>query len=147
MIEEDFYSHIKLITGEELFAKVSVSEEETRTFLLLSNPVILATVKAPNTDLAIGFRLEPWMKFGREDLFMVTMDKVITISESKDEECIELYENFVRNHQMKTLHRKKHKDAKMTRDMGYISSVKEARSHLEKMFKLNEKTNSSNEEA
>ena len=51
MIEEDFYSHIKLITGEELFAKVSVSEEETRTFLLLSNPVILSTVKAPNTDL------------------------------------------------------------------------------------------------
>ena len=34
MIEDDFYAHIKLITGEELFARVSASEEEDRTMLV-----------------------------------------------------------------------------------------------------------------
>ena len=45
MIEEDFYATVKLKTGEEIFAKVAASEEEDRTFLLLSNPITVCEVK------------------------------------------------------------------------------------------------------
>jgi hypothetical protein len=44
-MEDDFYASIKLISGEEIFAKVSVCEEDDRTLLLLSNPVTLEEVK------------------------------------------------------------------------------------------------------
>jgi hypothetical protein len=44
-MEDDFYASIKLISGEEIFAKVSVCEEDERTLLLLSNPVILEQIK------------------------------------------------------------------------------------------------------
>ena len=48
----------------------------------------------------MGYRLEPWIKFGEEDLYMITMDRVITMSESKDAECIGMYEQFVhKNHE------------------------------------------------
>ena len=37
MIEDDFYATIKLKCGEEIFAKVAASEEDTRTMLIVSN--------------------------------------------------------------------------------------------------------------
>ena len=40
-IEEDFYATLKLKTGEEIFAKVAASEEEDRTMLIISNPIIV----------------------------------------------------------------------------------------------------------
>ena len=40
-MEDDFYATVKLKTGEELFAKVAASEEEDRTMLIVSHPVIV----------------------------------------------------------------------------------------------------------
>jgi hypothetical protein len=45
MIEDDFYATVKLKTGEEIFAKVAASEEDDRTFLLFSNPIIVSEIK------------------------------------------------------------------------------------------------------
>ena len=45
-MEDDFYATIKFKNGEEIFAKVAVSEEENRTMLVLSNPVMATEVKA-----------------------------------------------------------------------------------------------------
>ena len=39
-MEDDFYATIKFKNGEEIFAKVAASEEEDRTMLILSNPVM-----------------------------------------------------------------------------------------------------------
>ena len=51
-MEEDFYATIKFKSGEEIFAKVSCSEEEDRTILLLDNPVTIERVR--NKEL--GFK-------------------------------------------------------------------------------------------
>ncbi len=45
MMEDDFYATVKLKTGEELFAKVAASEEEDRTMLIVSHPVIVNEIK------------------------------------------------------------------------------------------------------
>ena len=45
-MEDDFYATIKFKNGEEIFAKVSASEEEDRTMLVLSNPVMATEVKS-----------------------------------------------------------------------------------------------------
>ena len=44
-MEEDFYATLKLKTGEEIFAKVAASEEDDRTFVLVSYPIIVSEVK------------------------------------------------------------------------------------------------------
>ena len=46
MIEEDFYCTLKLKSGEEVFAKVAASEEEERTFLIVSNPIVISEYKS-----------------------------------------------------------------------------------------------------
>ena len=67
-MEDDFYASIKLISGEEIFAKVSVCEEDERTLLLLSNPVTLEEVKMKKWG-TVGYKVEAWMKTASDDMF------------------------------------------------------------------------------
>jgi hypothetical protein len=94
MIEDDFYSTIKLKSGEEIFAKVAASEEESRTMLILDHPVTIESVERNGS--VIGYKLEPWLKTTTEDMFVIDMDNVMTMSESSDIEIISLYQNFVK---------------------------------------------------
>ena len=89
MNNEEFYGVLKLVSGEELFAKVSPCEEEYRTILILESPVTFETI--PMKNQAHGaVRIVPWVKMCNETSFVVNMDKVITVTEVKDEEVIKL---------------------------------------------------------
>tara|TARA_B100000131_G_scaffold84239_1_gene81253 strand:- start:160 stop:567 length:408 start_codon:yes stop_codon:yes gene_type:complete len=128
-IEDDFYATIKLNSGEEVFAKVAASEEEDRTMLILHTPVTVSEIK--NKSGLVGYKVEPWLKTTRDDMFIVNMDNVLTLSESSDMEMIMMYQHYLRD-----AHRSGH-EHKLNRRMGYISNVKDAKENLEKMFKLN----------
>ena len=128
-IEDDFYATIKLNSGEEVFAKVAASEEEDRTMLILHTPVTVSEIK--NKGGLVGYKVEPWLKTTREDMFIINMDNVMTLSESSDMEMIVMYQHYLRD-----AHRTEH-EHKLNRRMGYISNVKDAKENLEKMFKLN----------
>ena len=127
-IEDDFYATIKLNSGEEVFAKVAASEEEDRTMLILHTPVTVSEIK--NKGGLVGYKVEPWLKTTREDMFIINMDNVLTLSESSDMEMIMMYQHYLRD-----AHRS-NKEQKLNRRMGYISNVKDAKENLEKMFKL-----------
>ena len=68
-MEDDFYATIKFKNGEEIFAKVSASEEEDRTMLVLSNPVMATEVKAKGG--LVGYKVEPWLKTTKEDMYPI----------------------------------------------------------------------------
>ena len=94
MIEDDFYATLKLKTGEEIFAKVAASEEEDRTMLIVSNPIIIVEIKGRSGT--VGYKLEPWLKTTKEDMFIINIEDVITLSESSDIEMIMMYQTYVR---------------------------------------------------
>jgi hypothetical protein len=129
MIEEDFYCTVKLKTGEELFAKVAASEEEDRTLLIVSNPIIVSEIKSRTGT--VGYKLEPWLKTTTEDMFIINIEDVITLSESFDIEMINMYQNYVRESSKK----KNNNESKLSRKMGYISNVNDAKEILEKLYK------------
>jgi hypothetical protein len=135
-IEDDFYASIKLKSGEEVFARVAASEEEDRTMLILHTPVMFSEIK--NKGGLVGYKVEPWLKTTREDMFIVNMDNVITMSESSDMEMIIMYQHFLKDSQkdIKNQH-------KLNRRMGYISNVNDAKENLEKIFKLDSPENTS----
>ena len=128
-IEDDFYATIKLKSGEEVFARVAASEEEDRTMLILHTPVTVSEIK--NKTGLLGYKVEPWLKTTRDDMFIINMDKVITLTESSDMEMIVMYQHYLRDAQ-----REYHNQHRLNRRMGYISNVKDAKENLEKMFKL-----------
>ena len=135
-IEDDFYATIKLKSGEEVFARVAASEEDDRTMLIIHSPVTFGEIK--NKGGLVGYKVEPWLKTTREDMFIVNMDNVITMSESSDMEMIVMYQHFLRDCQ-----RTNSNQPKLNRRMGYISNVNDAKENLEKIFKLDNPENKS----
>ena len=127
-IEEDFYCTLKLKTGEEIFAKIAASEEEDRTILIVSNPITVNEIK--NRSGIVGYKLEPWLKTTTEDMFIINLEDVLTLSESSDIEMIMMYQSFVRNS-----NRESTNQSKINRRMGYIANVNDAKEILEKLYK------------
>ena len=44
---EEFHAALKLITGEEIFALVSVDENDGDSIIMLSNPVVMKMMQSP----------------------------------------------------------------------------------------------------
>ena len=127
-MEDDFYATIKFKNGEEVFAKVAASEEEDRTMLILSYPVMATEVKAKGG--LVGYKVEPWLKTTKEDMFIVNMDDVLTMSESNDVAMIQMFQQFINDSD-----KMKRGEPKISRKMGYISNVRDAKEILEKLYK------------
>ena len=125
-MEDDFYATIKLKCGEEIFCKTSATVEEDRTLLLLSNPITIEEIVIRGT--VTGYKVEPWLKTTEEDLLIINMNDVLTMTENNNIDMIMYYEDYLR---------KNNKDNKsdLSREMGYISSVKDAKKTLEKLYK------------
>ena len=132
---EEFYAILKLVSGEEIFSLIVVDNtEEDDTVIVLQNPVIMWTIANPNGTF---IKVKPWMELPDEDIFMIRLDKVITMTETDDKKLIKLYNHYISGdelvHDINGL-------TKPDSDMGYISSVEDARKNLEKTFKLNQES-------
>ena len=128
MIEEDFYATVKLKSGEEIFARVAASEEDNRTLLIISNPIVVNEIKGRSGVL--GYKIEPWLKTTTEDMFILNLDDVLTMSESSDIEMIMMYQNYIRQSS-----KEKNNHSQINRRMGYIANVNDAKEILEKLYK------------
>jgi len=128
-MEEDFYATIKFKSGEEIFARVGYSEEEDRTFLLLESPITIEKVKNRTGAAVYAYKVEPWLKTSKDDIFVVNLDDVLTLNESNDVETIAMHEAFSRQQDYVYNPKKK-----LNRKMGYISTIKEAKKSLEKLY-------------
>ena len=128
MIQDDFYATVKLKTGEELFAKVAATDEDDKTFLLVTNPVIVNEIKGKLG--IVGYKVEPWLKTTTDDMFVVNLDDILTLSESADIEMIMMYQDYVRQSADTTPNHQK-----IDRKMGYIANVNDTKELLEKIFK------------
>ena len=127
MMEDDFYATIKLKCGDEIFAKVAASDEGDKIYLVITNPIVLEEIKVRGK--MAGYKLEPWLKTSTEDMFILELDDILTMSESSDIEMITNYQDFVRRSDQTT-------QMKPTKKMGYISTVSDAKEILEKLYNL-----------
>jgi uncharacterized protein (UPF0297 family) len=127
---EKFLAVIKLTSGEEVVARIS--ELENMDKILIDSPAMM-NCTAPSRRPGINMiKIEPWIKSGKETTYIIDMSKVITTSEIFDEDVTEAYDKFVDAYYngVEML-----PPRGMSRDMGYISNVKDARMSLEKLFK------------
>ena len=129
-MEEEFYASVKLVSGEEIFGEVMPSEENGRTVLIISDPVEIETVSMDGRTE--GLRMMPWLRsMPTEGIIIIPMDKVITVVEAKEEsEVVAYYQKFI----MTNLSGGSSEKIKVTKKMGYVISVEQAREHLEKLF-------------
>lgn len=129
-MEDEFYASIKLISGEEIISKVIVSEEEVGTILILDSPVVMETTVIRQMGVTT-LRVEPWLKYSDDSMCIIHLDKVITVSEIRDDAVIKVYEKYLKSKN------KQSGKTKVTPNMGYLCSIKEARETLERIYKKN----------
>ena len=123
---EDFLAAIKLVSGEEILSKVVVcSDDDDR--IILENPVICEEVRTPGANIPMGYKFEPWMKLTDEEVFIIDLNRVITISEISDQEVLKTYDTIVKSGFTRN-------SPEITREMGYINSVERARKSFETLY-------------
>ena len=126
MIEEDFYATIKLKSGEEIFCKVAATEEEDRTMLIVSNPIIVSEIKGRMG--VVGYKIEPWLKTADDDTFLISREKVITLSECKNNDTINYHLKYIKQKNDNDLSNPY--EEKLTKEQGYVCNVNIIRNKL-----------------
>ena len=127
-----FLAVVKLNTGEEVIAKIEPSPDFDA--ISLDRPAMIAHSSFSRKPGLSILKIEPWIKTGREKTYIVEMSNVITTCEITDKEVITAYNQFVKAYYETEVPKLKPKP-KMTKEMGYISNVKDARKSLENIFK------------
>ena len=127
---DEFYSALKLVTGEEIFALVCIDENDGDPIIILQNPVIM---KVNSNHIGTYVKIRPWMEIPTDDFYFLKLDKIITMTEVKDESTIEFYERYLNNEDIDVEINGK---VKISNKMGYISTVEDAREMLENLYKL-----------
>ena len=121
MDKTEFLAAIKLVSGEELLSMVTSVLDENGDYLIVENPIEVEEVMLPNKQA--GAKVQPWMKFSREEQFVIPKDKIITIVEVAEEVAVFYHMSL----------RKLNTDF-ITDAKGKISTVDEARIKLNKIF-------------
>ena len=123
----EFLATIKLVSGEEILSKVIIDNENDQK-IIIDNPVVCQEVRSPGAHIPMGYKFEPWMKMSDEDCYILNMDKIITLSEIKDDLVIKTYESIIKGG-----FKRQHPD--LDRSMGYVNTVKNGRDILERLYK------------
>ena len=128
---DEFHAVLKLVTGEEIFALVSVDENDGDPIIMLSNPVVM---KMLYNGVGQYVKVRPWLELPTEDLFLMKYDKIVTMSEISDKQMIKFYNRYLNEDDIDI-----ELDGKVSLNpkMGFIATVEDARQSLENIFNSN----------
>jgi len=125
---DEFIATVKLVSGEEILTKVIVDYTTQVEQVILDNPVICQEVRSHGANVPLGYKFEPWIKMSEEEIYIVDLNKIITLSEIKDDLVIKTYNNIIEGG-----FKRQHPD--LDRQMGYVNNVDRAREIIEKLYK------------
>ena len=116
----EFLAALKLVSGEEILSMVTHVQDVNGDYLIVENPIQVEEITL--TNKVVGAKVSPWMKFSKEEEFIIPKDKVITIVEVDTEVQI-FYAMSLRK-----------LGGDFITGQGRLSTVEEARVNLDKLF-------------
>jgi adenylate kinase family enzyme len=126
-MEEEFYATIKLMSGEEIVAKVCYDEDED--VLILENPRLVTNVEIKKNNVTTkGFTFNTWIAATYDEMFIIKRQHIITITEL-DSRIKNFYEKHLLNENEESTNK-----VDIKKQKGYVTSIKEARKILEDIF-------------
>ena len=128
---DDFYCILKLVSGEEILSLISVDDNDGDPIVVMQNPVILELIDTKEKSYV---KVRPWMELPSDDFFMIKLDKIITMTETTDRKLIDIYTKYLNDDDSIDFYRSSG-EVKVSNEMGYISSVEDARKKLEELYK------------
>ena len=130
-MEEEFYATVKLLSGEELVAKVCYLPDEDK--IMLEKPLIVENARQRKGQLEVtGFALKEWISATFDDMFIIKRDHILTMTEVEGE-LIEFYEKTL--NKLESGKSLAGRGNKLPRRSGYLGSIKETKKVLEDSYK------------
>ena len=129
-MEEEFYATVKLLSGEELVAKVCYLPDEDK--VMLERPLEVENAKQRKGQLEVsGFALKEWISATFDTMFIIQRNHILTMIEIEGE-IVDFYEKtLLRLESGKSL---AGRGDKLPRGSGYLGSVKEMKKTLEDIY-------------
>jgi hypothetical protein len=127
-MDEEFHSIIKLISGEEILALVCVDDNDGDPVITVKHPIIMKMIA---NSRGMYVKVKPWVELSDEEIFVIKGDKILTMTETKNKKLIALYNNYVNDDPEVPNFTGQ---VKPSEEMGYVSSVEDARKKLEDIF-------------
>ena len=128
---EEFHGVIKLVTGEEIFAMISIDENDGDPIIMVQSPVIMKVLQNPTGQYV---KVKPWLELPNDDIFIIKYDKIITMTEVSDKQMIDFYERYLNDDDLDMEFDNR---VKLNPNLGLISTVEEARKKLEEIYNIN----------
>lgn len=128
-----FHATIKMITGEEVIAKVMPSVEEEKDYFVLSNPITITENMQIDAEKGIavsGLVPKKWMNFASDDMTIVNKTHVISMSEL-DKFGIDFYKKALMAAKYSSPVKRKIETQK---NSGFIGKIENFRKKLENDF-------------
>ena len=136
---DEFYAILKLTSGEEILSLISIDENNDDPVILLQDPITMKILHSPR---GMHIKVKSWIEMSSDNIFVMKPDKIMTMTETKDERLIEIYNNYLKDEDDIDIYNPSPSNEKSSskitpsRKMGYLSTVEEARKTLENIFKL-----------
>ena len=136
MNEEEKYACIKLVSGEELFAQVEEFVDEDKS-LVAFDPCFIKELPVKRGPFAL-YRVEPWLKISDERMFVFDLKNVLYYGRCKDKEKISTFVRYQNSLNKGT--NPPESQVGISSSLGFVSSVKNTREALEKIFNIEKDT-------
>ena len=129
MMEEEFYATVKLTSGEEIVSKICYLSDEDS--LLVDRPMLVEKITQKKSGKTVeGFQFKDWITSTYETMFVIRMEQVITITEL-DKKIEDFYLKIISEDECDSIDIN---PKSLTKQMGYLGSVKETKQMLENLF-------------
>ena len=132
-MKASFYATIKLITGEEILAEATLTEENGAEFFLVNDPIVVNETMQVDHQKGIavsGLVPKKWQLYASDSMTIIQKQHVISISEM-DKFGVEFYMKALIAAKMSSPIKRK---VDSSDNVGYVGTVDETRLLLEDLY-------------
>lgn len=132
-MNNSFYATVKLITGEEILAEVTLTEENGAQFFLVNEPIVVNETMQVDHQKGIavsGLVPKKWQLYASDTMTIIQKEHVISISEM-DKFGVDFYMKALLAAKMSSPIKRK---VDSSENVGYVGTVDETRLLLELLY-------------
>ena len=134
-MNESFPATIKLITGEEILAEVTLMNENGSDFFLVNDPIIISeTIQVDHQKGVAVSGLVPkkWQLYASDSMTIINKQHIVSISEL-DKFGADFYSKALMAAKLSSPIKRK---VESRDNVGYVGNVGDSREYLEKMYEM-----------
>ena len=128
-----FYATIKLITGEEVLAEATLTEENGSDFFLINDPIVISETMQVDHQKGIavsGLVPKKWQLYSADSMTIINKNHIVSISEL-DKFGVEFYQKALIAAKVSSPIKRK---VSIDENIGYVGKTDDARELLERIF-------------